>query len=335
MRAAEGPEDGKMTAQPVCPRDQLPLLSGDEALICAAGHGYPVRRGVPVLLLDDAEPTQPGYWALRDDEFALELAEQEPTAGAIHPYVRQLVLGTCGNLYGGLELDDYPIPEMRLAPGGGSLLDIGSNWGRWCIAAARLGYSPVGIDPALGAALAARQVAAELGANADFLVADGRYLPFADGTFDVVFSYGVLQHFSREDALAAFREAARVVAPGGIVLVQMPNRYGIRSLVQLARRRFREGSAFEVRYWTPRELRAAVPGLEDVALEVDGFFTLNAQAADLRLLRRRHRLIVRLSEAFRQVTAVFPPLLYLADSLYVRARKPASEEFAPPAPGDQ
>ena len=40
---------------------------------------------------------------------------------------------------------------------GSRLLDLGSSWGRWSIAAARKGYSVVGLDPSLGAVLAARR----------------------------------------------------------------------------------------------------------------------------------------------------------------------------------
>jgi len=303
----------------VCPRDLLPLAAGENELSCAAGHTYSVLRGVPVLLLDDVEPTQAGYWAL-GEEWGFDLAEQQVSRdGAIHPYVRNVLGGTCGNLYDGLDMKVYPIPELRLPPGRGRFLEIGSNWGRWCVAATRLGYAAVGVDPSLGAVLAARQVASELDADADFLVGDGRHLPFEDGTFDVVFSYSVFQHFARDDARAALREAVRVLAPGGTLLVQMPNRYGFWNLLQQARRGFRDASAFGVRYWSPRQLLDAV---EHARLEVDGYFSLNAQASDIPLLRRRHRIVVRTSEALRLAARALPPLRYVADSLYLRARKP-------------
>jgi SAM-dependent methyltransferase len=305
----------------VCPRDRSALSAGSSALTCSAGHAYPVREGIPVLLLDDVEPTQPDYWALGRNEFALDDARRPVGDERIHPYVRKLLHGTCGNLYSGVDLQEYPIPALRLEPGRGSFLDIGSNWGRWCIAAARLGYSPVGIDPAFGSVLVARHVAADVGIEAEFVVADGRHLPFADESFDVVFSYSVIQHFPREDGRATFREAARVLAPGGTLLVQMPNRYGALNLVRQAKRGFRSPGGFDVRYWSPRELRAAVGLLDSVSLEVDGFFSLNAQAADLSLLRRRHRVIVRASDALRQASRMLPPLTYIADSIYVRARK--------------
>ena len=67
------------------------------------------------------------------------------------------------------KLDHYPIPVLRMPPGAGRrLLDIGCNWGRWSIAAARLGYRPIGIDPSLGAVLAAKRVSEKLGLDVQF-----------------------------------------------------------------------------------------------------------------------------------------------------------------------
>lgn len=51
--------------------------------------------------------------------------------------------------------------------------------------------------------------------------ADLRETPFASGSFDVVLCNHVLEHI-RED-VAAMRELGRIVAPGGLVIVAVPN----------------------------------------------------------------------------------------------------------------
>jgi len=64
------------------------------------------------------------------------------------------------HLIGNPKLSEYPIPEISLPSASGALLlDLGCNWGRWSISAARNGYSVVGLDPSLGAVLAARRIA--------------------------------------------------------------------------------------------------------------------------------------------------------------------------------
>lgn len=52
---------------------------------------------------------------------------------------------------------------------------------------------------------------------------DALALPFADDTFDIVFHQGLLEHFRDPETLLA--ENRRVLKPGGILLVDVPQRY--------------------------------------------------------------------------------------------------------------
>lgn len=312
--------------QLACPRDHSALGADGDRLVCAQGHAYPFPDEIPVLVVDDVEPTQPGYWAKPEQIERVRAAEPPAIEGdAVDPYVAELIIGTHGNLYRSLAdgLSRYPIPDFPLPPGAGeTVLDIGCNWGRWTLAAARAGYRPIGIDPSYEAIVAARRIARQLGVDAHYVVADGRHLPFADASFDVVFSYGVLQHFSKSDVRDSLREIARVARPAGLTWVQMPNTLGARNLYQLARRRFREGDRFEVRYWTPGELRRTWGELVGPAtLSTDGFFTLNPQTSDLDLLPTHFRLLVRASDALKRASGRVHPLVNLADSVNVRAMR--------------
>ena len=299
----------------VCPRDRTPLRDG----VCQQGHEYLVVDGIPVLLVEEESPTHA----------ACGRVEQlpPPPAEGLDPFVREVIGATCGRLYEHLiaDLPEYPIPELRLPPGGRrTFLEVGCNWGRWCVAAARRGYVPTGIDPSLKGIQAARRVAEQLGVEAGYVVGDARRLPFADGSFDVVFSYSVFQHFSKHDALAVIREIGRVLAPGGQSLIQMANVYGARSLWnQVRERRFREPrTLFDVRYWGPRELRVELERrIGPTDLSVDGFFTLNPQPTDLPLLPARYRAVVRVSEAMRKLAERVPPLTLAADSIYAHSRR--------------
>ena len=311
-----------------CPRDKEELHADNGFLHCQQGHRYRVVRGVPILLVSDAEQTH------IEGERALQVAEtgdlsQYPIAdaanGEIDGFVRNVIGATNGSLYQHLvgKLAEYPIPRLRLPPGNGALfLEIGSNWGRWCVAAARLGYRVVGIDPSLRSILAAQRVARQLGVQASYLVADGRYLPFRNEVFAQVFSYSVLQHLSKQDVEIVLPEIHRALRPGGNCLVQMPNVFGVRCLYHQARRGFRETHDFEVRYWTLPELKRVFGrAVGPATISVDGFFSLNPQLSDIRFLPCKYRPIVYASEGLRRMSEMVPALNYVADSLYVTSRR--------------
>jgi SAM-dependent methyltransferase/uncharacterized protein YbaR (Trm112 family) len=325
----------------VCPRHRLPLSVQDASLVCKRGDRYAVVEGIPILLLSEATQTHV------EGTRSLEVAKQGAAAilpqfdvqpGTIDPFVQRAIGATNGSLYQHLvgNMTEYPIPHLRLPPGENKLfLEIGCSWGRWCIAAAKQGYQPIGVDPSLKGVRAARRVAAQLGINAHYVVADGRHLPFSNGVFSQVFSYSVLQHISRDEVRKTLVEIQRVLCPGGGALVQMPNTFGVRCLYHQVRRGFREAHDFEVRYWSPRQLLSAfAAAVGPSRLSVDGFFSLNAQFSDLRFLPMKYRALVRLSELLRRASRKISPLAYFADSLYVSSvRNSRPADFAMPISG--
>jgi SAM-dependent methyltransferase len=224
------------------------------------------------------------------------------------------------------KLTTYPIPTLRLPPGDGrTFVELGCGWGRWCIAAARAGYIPIGIDPMLGAVRAARRVAAQLGVTAHFITGDARYLPLRAETADVVFSYSVLQHLAPTAVADVLSDVRRVLTPDGRFFAQFANALGARSLLVQARRGFRTATGFEVRYWPLRTLRElAESRIGPTTIDVDGFFSVNAQPADIPLLPARYRLLVRVSEAIRSLTTRAPWLVQIADSVYVSSARPSA-----------
>jgi SAM-dependent methyltransferase len=245
----------------------------------------------------------------------------------IDPIVSIMVGATNGIAYLHLvgKLGEYPIPRLRLPPARGQvLLDVGCNWGRWSIAAARLGYKPIGIDPSLGAVLAAKRVATQLGLDLRFVVGDARSLPFRSGSFDAVFSYSVIQHFSKDDAIQAIQEIGRTLAVNGRSLVQMPTILGVRCLYHQVRRRFREARDFEVRYWSIPALRRVFHAyVGRTAVSIDCFFGIGLQPSDLHLMPLSHKIAIRASELLRAGSRLAPWLRYVADSVYLERTKAA------------
>ena len=313
-----------------CPTDGSSLVREENWLISEAGRRYPIVDDLPVLLRDDVRQT--AWWASQSLEIAKAVAEGKVPSprhdwdqGAVHPYVQNIVASTCGHLYRASrgKLTEYPIPDLRLSANRGeTMLDIGCNWGRWCFAAARRGLNPIGIDPSLGAVLAARDIARQLDLECAFVVGDARHLPFRQDSFDHCFSYSVLQHFSKPDAKSAFEEIHRCLKLGGMTLVQMPNRFGIRSAFHLAKRGFSEGQEFDVRYYTPAELEGIFTEIfGNSIVTVDGYFGLGIQPSDMRFMSLFGRMVTRSSELLRQVSLRMPVLKNVADSLYLESTK--------------
>jgi len=312
----------------VCPRDRQNLHQEFDWLYCPSRHRYRIIEGIPILLVSEAEQTHiegTRALAVAEEGDRTNLPPIQLGPGEIDPFVKEWIGATNGSLYQHLvgKLTEYPVPALRLPAGEGrSFLEIGCNWGRWCLAAAQSGYRPVGIDPSLKGIRAARRVAQQLGIQVSYLVADGRYLPFRDSIFDQVFSYSVLQHLSKENARSVLVETHRVLRNGGQAMVQLPNVFGIRCLYHQFRRGFRETRDFEVRYWTIPELRRTFGNaLGPASVEVDGFFSLNAQVSDLRFFPWQYKLLVLLSHSLQRLSRQAPALAYLADSLYVFASK--------------
>ena len=134
--------------------------------------------------------------------------------------------------------------------------------------------------------------------DAEYVVGDARELPFADG---VVRRRLLVQRApaSRQGGRARCgrRDPPGACGPSGLVWIEMPNARGPLNLVRQARRGFSAGTGQDVRYWTLGELRETFGAIGPVSITADGFLTINPQTADLDLLRRARRLVVRVSDA--------------------------------------
>ncbi|MFA5375745.1 MAG: class I SAM-dependent methyltransferase [Dehalococcoidia bacterium] len=65
------------------------------------------------------------------------------------------------------------------------------------------------------------------GVHVEALKGDGFALPFKDGSFEVVYSEGVIEHFPIERSVQMLKEHVRVCKPGGIVIVSVPNKFAL------------------------------------------------------------------------------------------------------------
>ena len=99
-------------------------------------------------------------------------------------------------------------------------LDLGCGLGLQTAALRARGYDVVGLDPSIGL-LAVGQ--ARMGPS-PVLAGSALDLPFRDASLDFVYTIGVLHHLpGREAQQQAVREIARVLKPGGLLLVHESN----------------------------------------------------------------------------------------------------------------
>ena len=99
---------------------------------------------------------------------------------------------------------------------GDRLLDVGCGTGAAVRAAAEVVKRAVGVDLSPNMLAEARKRAADL-PGVEFVEGDSENLPFEDGEFTAVLCTTSLHHYPRPDAAA--REFARVLAPGGRVVI--------------------------------------------------------------------------------------------------------------------
>jgi len=102
----------------------------------------------------------------------------------------------------------------RVQPGA-RVLDVGCGTGRWIRRYLEWGFHPTGVDvtPSM------LRVARERGTTAPLIAGEAYRLPFADAAFDLVSDVTVIQHIQSSLQRPALEETARVLKPGGCLIL--------------------------------------------------------------------------------------------------------------------
>jgi len=109
----------------------------------------------------------------------------------------------------------------------GALLDIGCGMGRISLELQNRGYDVTGID--FSSVAVRRAVERRVKAQVSDVDADG--LRFPDATFDVAWAGDVIEHLF--DPIFALKEVRRVLKPGGVLLMTVPNDFMLTTRLRL------------------------------------------------------------------------------------------------------
>lgn len=192
------PDCGGDLALSAAERAGADIVTGE--LACPRGHAFPIRGGIPRFVSSDAYVSSFSYqW----------------------------------NAHARTQFDDARRTESwdtfrqktGFAPedlAGRLVLDVGCGSGRFLDVADRMGAAEaVGIDLSLATEAAWRNLGQRPAVHV--IQADVFRLPFRPGTFDVVYSIGVLHH--TPDTKAAFGKLPSLLRPGGRLAVWLYDDY--------------------------------------------------------------------------------------------------------------
>jgi len=114
--------------------------------------------------------------------------------------------------------------------GGRHVLEVGAGSGRDLLELAQKGAIGVVLDYSPASLELVRRQATERGIPVHLVQADALRMPFRDGTFDVVFHQGLLEHF--RDPMPLLRENARTLKRGGRAVVDVPQTFHLYTVMK-------------------------------------------------------------------------------------------------------
>ena len=220
----------------VCPKCHVPLKCHADRWVCSGcARDYPIRVGIP-----DFRSAPDPYIGLEDE---IRKAQQLNAYGANHTFPETIAYYwkitpdapeflVRRHISAALTATDRAahvwnrITSMWAIDSNALLLEVGcGNGGMLCVAAQHVRHV-TGLDIALRWLVVAHQRLQEHDvANVRLICAGAERMPLPDATFDVVLGIDVIDHVA--DPPAVLREIERVLKPGGLVYLLVPNRFGL------------------------------------------------------------------------------------------------------------
>jgi ubiquinone/menaquinone biosynthesis C-methylase UbiE len=216
------------------------------------------------------------------------------------------------------DLCDRTAIRALLPRTGGRLMEVGAGFGRLIDEYA--GYREVVLFDSSAALLEAGRQRLGADGRLEFVLGDAHALPFPDDGFDAIVCVRVAHHFA--DIGRVFREFARVLRPGGVLVLEFANKRHLKSVLKYALRR-QAWSPFAPEPYEYRPLHFDhSPAEVKRQLKDAGFRIGPVRTASLfRLGPLKRRIPARILAGIeRPLQAPLGPLA-VGPSVYVRARR--------------
>lgn len=220
-------------------------------------------------------------------------------------------------------IPSYSLPIKTL--GSGLMLDIGCGWGRWLLAGSKLNYTPVGMDLRLEFCQTSKELMSRNGIKGYVVVGDLGNLPFKNNAFSLIWSFSVLQHTHLKRLTNCLLESNNLLSKDGKLIFQLPNKNGIRNKLKYVRNSEARKSDFEswvVRYYTLKEYEVLFGEyMKNIDIKVHSFLGIGVLKEDLKYVTFYNKILSGISLLGTTMVRLIPPMLNLADSLYISAEK--------------
>ena len=199
------------------------------------------------------------YW--NEHIHDLEISREAPGSRAFFADLDQYHFEKLHHLLRLVDFDGYR---------GKRVLDVGCGAGTDLVRFAKGGALVSGVDISPSAVALARQNFSQQDLEADLREADGEHLPYADGTFDLVFAHGVVQY--TPDSRALVEECRRVLKPGGDAIFQVYNRISwLNALSKVMKVPLEHEDAPVLGRYSASEFRAMLTGFREIRIVEERF----------------------------------------------------------------
>ncbi|CAO6130736.1 UbiE Methylase involved in ubiquinone/menaquinone biosynthesis [Candidatus Pelagibacterales bacterium] len=288
---------------------------------------YNIIEGVPILLVDNFSFIKKNSKNLFEKKYNIENLCKKNSQG-LYKYVCKFIPSTSGFLYKEKYLKNgffktYPIPIIDLPkakPKRNKFLDLGCGWGRWVFSAAKKKYFAIGVDANINFLILANRIAKEKNYNSFFIMADIKKLPFKKESFDIVFSYSVIQHFSFVNISKILREVIPILKKRGVFKFQTMNFFGIRNQYYLLKKLYKKPQGFDVHYYSIKFMKKLLKSFFSfVKVENCSFFT-QARSEDLSHFNFNGKILIFVTQIFNFIFRYFKNF---SDNIYFICKKKA------------